>query len=113
MNRIRQLREEKRWTQKDLADKLCLRDAAISKYETERVPLTDETIKKLCVIFDVSSDYLLGLTYLKGKPDIKNDDELYHEIYEIVRGLSPENRQKLLELAHLYLTSQNKNKENS
>lgn len=62
MNRLRELREEKKWTQDDLALRLNVKRAAISKYENERIPLTGETLKLLSEIFDVSSDYILGIS---------------------------------------------------
>ncbi len=60
MNRIRQLRKERGMTQSELSKILNVQGAAISKYESEKIPLTADTIKQLCDFFDVSSDYLLG-----------------------------------------------------
>jgi len=62
MNRIKQLRQAKGWTQEELGDKLCVKRAAISKYESGKIPLTDDTIRKLSEIFKESTDYILGLT---------------------------------------------------
>ncbi len=66
LNRLRQLREEHDWKQHDLAIRLSVKDAAISKYENEKVPLTAETIAKLCEIFGCSADYLLGLSTIRA-----------------------------------------------
>lgn len=66
MNRIKQLRNEKKINQDVLAKLLGLEIAGISKLETERVPLKDEYIIKLAEYFNVSTDYLLG------KSDIRN-----------------------------------------
>ena len=66
MNRIKQLREERDWKQSDLALRLSVKDAAISKYENEKVPLTADTISKICKIFECSSDYLLGLSNIRA-----------------------------------------------
>lgn len=61
-NRIKSLRLENSYTQKDLADKLGLTPKMISFYEKgERIPPLD-IVLKLIQIFDVSSDYLLGLS---------------------------------------------------
>lgn len=62
INRIKELREERGWTQEELGKKLNVNAPAISKYENGRTPLTDETIKKLAEIFDESADYILGLS---------------------------------------------------
>ena len=72
MNRIKQLREKKGITQEKLGQLIGVQSSAISKYEKGIVPLTDDTIRDLCKIFDVSSDYL-----------ICNDTELSNEILEI------------------------------
>ena len=62
MNRLKFLREEKQLKQADIAEILHLEIAAISKFETGRVPLKDDYIKKLAEYFDVSADYLLGIS---------------------------------------------------
>lgn len=66
MNRIRMLREERGWTQAQLGEMLNVKDSAISKYETEKIPLTADTLKRLSEIFDVSVDYILGLYQSEG-----------------------------------------------
>lgn len=62
MNRIRELRQEMGWMQADLALKLQVRQQAISKYETGALDLDTATIRRLCEIFGVTADYLLGLS---------------------------------------------------
>ena len=47
MNRLKLLREEKRMKQSELGKLLNVQDAAISKYESGKVPLTDDTLLKL------------------------------------------------------------------
>lgn len=69
MNRIKSLREEQGMTQSELGKLLNVKDAAISKYESEKVPLTAETILKLSEIFSVSTDYILGRTI--GKTELE------------------------------------------
>ena len=79
MNRLKLLREENNMTQSDIAKILHVEIAAISKYETGRVPLKEEYIKLLSDFFNVSSDYLLGLTDIRishttGVANIRDDD---------------------------------------
>lgn len=66
MNRIKQLRTEKNLTQESIAKILNVETAAISKYETERVPLKDEYIKKLAKFFNVTCDYLLCMSDIRN-----------------------------------------------
>ena len=60
MNRLKLLREERGMKQSELGKLLNVKDAAISKYESGKVPLTDNTLMALSKIFGVSVDYLLG-----------------------------------------------------
>ena len=60
MNRLKELRTREGLTQDELGQRLGLQKAAICKYETGRVPLTHDVLLKLCDMFDVSADYLLG-----------------------------------------------------
>ena len=58
---LRELRRENRMTQKDLASLLNTTDDSIFSWEKGRSQPSIETIRKLCTIFDVSADYLIGL----------------------------------------------------
>ena len=60
MNRLKSLREEKGMKQSELGKLLNVQDAAISKYESGKVSLTDDTLLKLSKIFNVPVDYILG-----------------------------------------------------
>ena len=60
--RIKYLREKNGFTQKDIATRLGVEPAAISKYELDMREPNIEAIKKLATIFNVSIDYLLGRT---------------------------------------------------
>lgn len=62
MNKIRSLREGQGMTQSELGKLLNVKDAAISKYESGKIPLTGDTLIRLSKIFDVSTDYVLGLS---------------------------------------------------
>ena len=62
MNNLKLLRKARNISQADIANQLGMKPAAISKYETGRVPLTENSIEKICQILNVSADELLGLT---------------------------------------------------
>ncbi|MCI8411205.1 MAG: helix-turn-helix transcriptional regulator [Clostridia bacterium] len=67
--RIKYLREKNGFTQKDIATRLGVEPAAISKYELDMREPNIEAIKKLATIFNISIDYLLGRT-----PDVFVDE---------------------------------------
>jgi transcriptional regulator with XRE-family HTH domain len=84
MNRIRQLREEFGITQSDLSKRLNVQAAAISKYETERVHLTEETIKKLSNYFGVSADYLLGNSDIRDETILNDPNAITRKIKNVL-----------------------------
>jgi len=58
---IKKLRQQQHMTQKELAERIGISKAMISAYETEmRYPSYDVLIK-LATIFNVTTDFLLGL----------------------------------------------------
>jgi transcriptional regulator with XRE-family HTH domain len=71
MNRLKELRYEKKWTQKHLGSLLHVRNTTISKFETGRASLTDIIIIKAAQLFDVTSDYLLGITLTRTNTELE------------------------------------------
>lgn len=60
--RIRDLREDKDWTQQKIADLLFINRRTYAAYENGINSMTPETLIKLAKIHNVSVDYLLELT---------------------------------------------------
>lgn len=61
-DKLKELRKREKMTQSDLSNKLNINRVTITKYETgERTPTTDDIIS-LAKYFNVSTDYLLGIT---------------------------------------------------
>lgn len=90
MNRIRELREERRMKQAELAGLLSVKPQSVSRYEIERNDLDTDTIKRLCEIFDVSADYLLGLSSHRKLTISEGDMAVlaaYHAASDRDRGL--------------------------
>lgn len=60
-NRLRELRKQKKLTQKQLAALIGVKNSIISFYEVgDRIP-SPEIIIKLATVLHVSADYLLGI----------------------------------------------------
>lgn len=59
--RLKELRTENGFTQKGLAQLLRTTDDSIHSWEKGRSQPSIDVIRRLCVIFNVSADYLLGL----------------------------------------------------
>ena len=56
------LREERGWKQSDMARRLWVSQSTYSGYETGKIQVPVDTLLKLADIYDVSMDYLVGLT---------------------------------------------------
>jgi transcriptional regulator with XRE-family HTH domain len=64
--RLKWLREKERYSQKDIADKIGMTASGYQKIERdERDPKLDVLVK-LCSIYKVSSDFLLGISDIVG-----------------------------------------------
>lgn len=64
--RIRDLREDRDLTQQEIADLLLCDQSLYSKYERGERPLPLELAVMLAVHYNVSLDYLVGLTNQKN-----------------------------------------------
>ena len=60
--RIRDLREDRDWSQKELADQLGMSQTGYSKYETGENDVPVRVLVALAEIYGTSVDYLLGRT---------------------------------------------------
>lgn len=59
MNRMKEMRIQRGWGQKELADRMHCKPNTISRYENEQLGLDAKSISSLCDIFDCTADYLL------------------------------------------------------
>ena len=62
MNRLKEIREDKDLTQKDIAKVLNMSQTGYSKYEVETNDIPTEVLKKLARYYNTSIDYLLYMT---------------------------------------------------
>ena len=62
MLRLKEIREDKDLTQKDIAKILNVSQVAYSYYELEKRQLPIDLLKKLAKYYKTSTDYILGLT---------------------------------------------------
>lgn len=80
MNRIRELRQEKGWTQTQLGARVGMAKTTISGYEKGDHQVDPEMICKLCDLFGCTADYLLGRS-LSPAPVMSSQDALVLEAY--------------------------------
>lgn len=64
-NRIKNLREKRGLIQEILASELGITQQMLSKYERDITVIKVDILKKLAEYFNVTTDYLLGLSDIK------------------------------------------------
>lgn len=68
LKRIRNLREDHDFKQSDIANQLGLSQPQYQRYESGTYQIPIDILIELSKIYDVSVDYLLGLTDIKKPP---------------------------------------------
>lgn len=108
-DRIRKLRESRNMTQTELSEILGMKTyTTVSKWEKNENFPKGKDLKKLAEIFNVTSDYLLGLSDTKlGKITTQNE---HPEILTIYNQLEEPKQEKVLDYAKEQLEEQNSSK---
>jgi len=101
-DRIHQLRQERRWTQAELAEKLGVHQKQVSAYERGINTPSTEILIKFAEIFDVSLDYLAFESEGKtAKVEIK-DRELLRQ-FETLDKLNDQDKLLVKQLLNLVI----------
>ncbi|BCJ97690.1 helix-turn-helix domain-containing protein [Anaerocolumna chitinilytica] len=93
--RLKELRELKGLTQKDLAHKLNLTQSTIAYYESGKKLPTVDTLLSLAKFFYVSTDFLLGLSEGSNSPDTLSQNNLNEATNYQTSTLTSEHRKIL------------------
>lgn len=97
--RLRQLREEKEWTQEQLGEILNVSGATVNRYEKGLRNPAPETMVKLAEIFNISLDYLLGRFDSRWPSQAAEMPQKYHrnseQLSDIGEQLPDEARKEL------------------
>lgn len=72
-NRISELRQKNKLTQKELADKLNINYSVLSRIETGERSVRDDELLAIADFFNVTTDYLLGRS---SNPKLSRKNEL-------------------------------------
>lgn len=111
--KIRELRNEFGITQKNLAEKLGTTQNNISKYELEQLDLNTDTLIKLCQIFNVSSDFILGRedetgarTQIEGAPTMTTEER---DLLRYFRSMTAAEKRAVFETAKAFYNNHAQN----
>ena len=93
MNKIKQLRKEKKLTQEELAEKIGISKRTLANWEDGVSSIKENKLKILCEIFGVDMPYMLGYNNVKNETDLKVSvlDEALEKLRTINNMLSVEN----------------------
>jgi transcriptional regulator with XRE-family HTH domain len=83
MNRIKELRTLNEIGQQDLAEKLNIGCATLSRYENCKAPVPSDILLDLSKIFACSTDYIIKRNY----PIINQDNDIHLILLELVKLL--------------------------
>ncbi|MCQ6530528.1 helix-turn-helix domain-containing protein [Bacillus mycoides] len=98
--RLKALRLEKGMTQQQLADVLEIEKSNISRFESGKQSPSSENTVKMAKLFNVSVDYLLGLSAHKTL-DKETSEEVSKEAKELmdrINKLPPEKQKAIINL---------------
>jgi len=100
--RIRKLRQERKWTQADLAERLGIQQKQISAYERGANYPSTEILIKLADTFDVSLDFIAFERNGQSEKVVLKDRELL-EYFAKVDGFSDQDKNLLKEIMDLLI----------
>jgi transcriptional regulator with XRE-family HTH domain len=90
-DRIRNLREDKRMSQLELAKALNISNTTLSQYENNQRTPSDEIKIKIANYFNVSIDYLLGQTNIKNPDNNPKLPEMFISPQDAMKFLLEQN----------------------
>ena len=106
--RLAELRDNADLKQTELAEKVSLKSSAISKYEKGLTQPSMDTLIRFAEIFNVSVDYLLGLSSIPNPYTTENFTPKEVDIILRFRRLTKENQIRIDERINTMLDNQNK-----
>lgn len=82
--RLKMLREENNLCQEEVSRLLGVKQQTVGRYESGELDISTDMIKVLAVFYNVSTDWIFGLTSVKEKKwDIDTDDKFISKILEM------------------------------
>lgn len=90
-SRIKQLRQKRGVIQEILAAELGITQQMLSKYERDVTLIKVDILKKIAAYFNVTTDYLLGVSDvkrdIKGQMKVNETLDAYYDLVEVYKDL--------------------------
>ena len=105
MNRIKELREERRITQQELADKLNTTKKNVYRWENEVTEISSSSLIKLANFFEVSIDYIVYRENDIGLVNIETGlTQIENNLLTFFRKLDHDGQNKLFHIVQAYVS---------
>lgn len=97
MNRLKELRKSRHLTQEELGEIMSVTQQNISKYENEDYEIPIDVLVKASRFFNVSIEYLLGVSEIKrdiaGQVIVNRAIDEYYDLVETFKSLHDEDQE--------------------
>ena len=95
--RIKEIRQERGWTQDQLAQAVGVSRSAVAQWETGRAGQITGNLTRIAATLDIGVEYLMYGSDKRGPTEVRQGDEL--ALLRMYRECAPEDRQTILRLA--------------
>lgn len=116
-SRIKQLREKRGLIQERLAAELGITQQMLSKYERDVTLIKVDVLKKMAKYFNVTTDYLLGISDVKRdlQRQMKMNETLdeYYDLVEVYKDLDSYDQELIWSIIQAVKRSGDKRKSNN
>ena len=86
--RLGKLRQSRKWTQSEVAQRLRVTAAAVSPDEREANHPSLEVLKRLAALYGVSADFLLGIDNTVASERARRGEELASRLQQLARDFA-------------------------
>ena len=87
--KLKELRKRRNLIQEQLADEIGTSQQTVSRVEKDKLSMSIETLIRLTVYFNVSADYMLGISDL-----VQPEDSIkIHELVQLYRDLNERDKE--------------------
>lgn len=93
--RLRIMRMRNKLTQIEASEKLNISNNTLSTYERDKRDPDTDILKKMCELYNVSSDYLLGLTDSPNREESQRSSKLSSIFNETVMEIRDEDEESI------------------
>lgn len=116
-SRIKQLRQKRGVIQEILAAELGITQQMLSKYERDITLIKVDILKKIAAYFNVTTDYLLGISDvkrdIKGQMKVNETLDAYYDLVEVYKDLDPYDQEMIWSIIQTVKKTSDKRKQDN